>query len=277
MRLVKCAMIWIIVISIMVISGCSSPTTATPKPNPLHDISFEYSESDVLSDSEYSELEAIIDGVQPPDMPWMTYVHYASAREEVKSVCEVGLRGIPVLIDKFHILNAPEPPRDKAMFLHYSIAALLRIQQSTWAYCPEEYFLNILLEAKTKINDIIASDEDLTQKMSLLREYGVVSIPYVVDEIKKGNTEYEVFFVEIGLHLSPVEFADRIELPINYPSGNVLSPKVDSYEARRKRVRTEGSPENFDYKVWLKENEDDLKILFKYLDAYCAEYEANNK
>jgi hypothetical protein len=32
--------------------------------------------------------------------------------------------------------------------------------------------------------------------------------------------------------------------------------------------------EDFDYKVWLSENEEDLDNLFKFLDAYCAEYEA---
>ena len=32
--------------------------------------------------------------------------------------------------------------------------------------------------------------------------------------------------------------------------------------------------EDFDYKAWLEENKEDLDNLFKFLDAYCAEYEA---
>ena len=35
--------------------------------------------------------------------------------------------------------------------------------------------------------------------------------------------------------------------------------------------------ETFDYRDWLSKNEEDLENLFTYLDAYCAEYEANNK
>ena len=47
------------------------------------------------------------------------------------------------------------------------------------------------------------------------------------------------------------------------------------YNHRHSEVRDGYPPsEDFDYKVWLSENEEDLDNLFKFLDAYCEEYEA---
>ena len=79
---------------------------------------------------------------------------------------------------------------------------------------------------------------------------------------EKGDKEYEQFFVGLGLHIDVPEFKRRMP---NY---------FLSWQERFDTTAFLEGSENFDYKVWLDENEEDLNNLFKFLDAYCAEYEA---
>ena len=89
-----------------------------------------------------------------------------------------------------------------------------------------------------------------------------MALPYVIKQIDKGHEEYISFFTEIGLHLSHRDFAHLALL------------KHHGYDTLYDDEEYSAGAEDFDYKVWLSENEEDLDNLFKFLDAYCEEYEA---
>jgi hypothetical protein len=120
-----------------------------------------------------------------------------------------------------------------------------------------------VINIRTKITATINSNLSVEDKISTLRTFGVFAIPSVLSELENGNTAFEKFFVAAGLHLSDQKYAEFVDMYSRQYDPNIINS--DEF--------MDGA-EDFDYKVWLSENEEDLDNLFKFLDAYCAEYEA---
>ena len=146
---------------------------------------------------------------------------------------------------------------------------ILRIEPNEAHGCKGSYQINDCIAdfyslSKTECPKIISSGNSVKDNLAELRRYGVYAIPYVLKEIQNGFDEYTAFFTEIGLHLSVREYA-RL----------VIEKHIYDDEVYSDAEYNKGA-EDFDYKVWYEENKEDLDNLFKFLDAYCAEYEAEN-
>ena len=213
-------------------------------------------------------------------------VLYSMCPKECDELSEIGLRGAPLLftdlIDRYSLGTASYQSYQSHLYYAEVLCAILRTDttilrgfyndllkkdpnitncDSFGKECVSSYYA----DAKERIPEIIASNDEFSDKAMKLITYGVFAIPYVVREIEKGNTEYEQIFVGLGLHIDVPELKRRMP---NY---------FLSWQERFDSEAFLKGSENFDYKVWYEENKEDLDNLFKFLDAYCAEYEAENK
>ncbi len=259
-----------------------------------------YSDSDVLSDQEYDNIEAFINTIYP-DFLHVDLVTYDQGPEVFDKCMQIGIRGIPVIVDRLKFIET-DPDTATDLWLNkyfYGLAAGANRYASFLALCSRgmtrsaKYFCaydesshpNVsgsattyycfLKYAKENIPKIINSDAEIHEKLKSLSVFGVYALPYVLAQIDAGNTEYEEYLIYIGLHLSTSEYmkiADKYHVTIDdveeYDFG------IENLEGQINELLVSGDRDGFDYKVWLSENEDDLNILFKYIDDFCAEYEA---
>ena len=254
------------------LSSCFAPVK--------YDLDFSSAES--LSTEEYNEIKSYVDTLRPEVDRFFSYpfaYHWDS--KNVDKLCTVGINGIPVLCDT---LVEAEENQDYwteevfptagcgwwlyREFIHEGIRGIARfnpILPFSRADCGTPKFIYILwTSAKSDIPERLASDESTEEKIHYIKRYGIFAIPFVRAQIESGNTEFEAFFTEIGLHVDDSEFLRLSEF------NHMLA---DGYST----LRSSGNPEEFDYKAWLNENEDDLNALYKYMDEFCAEYEAKQK
>ncbi len=281
---------------ILCFTGCGEETQSPKKPEYV----LNYSEDDVLSDEEYSEIEAYIDALRP-DFLDVDLVTYDQSPETFDKYMSIGLRGIPVVIDRMKTIeNNPVTASSMwypssfdgigagvyryAHFLQRGIMGMTReagyycaydddshpsaFGAATTRYCFFKY-------AKERIPEIIKSNDEINEKLKNLSVFGVYALPYVLAQIEQGNTEYEDYFIYIGLHLSNYEYiliADKYYVTIDH----IVNYDFDkeNLDEQVEELLNSGNSKSFDYKAWLSENEDDLNILFKYVDDFCAEYEA---
>jgi hypothetical protein len=122
--------------------------------------------------------------------------------------------------------------------------------------------------AKSKLPEIAASDMSYDEKLDKYVEFGFFAVPYVKEELEKGNTEYEKFFSLVGAHLSTADYMKVIEI-------TEWDQPMPTEEEIEKSLLESGK--DFDYKKWLNENEEDLNNLYKFLDEYVKDYESKTK
>lgn len=186
--------------------------------------------------------------------------------------CDFGVEAVPIIITALSDDSIEPIDEYYKVYLSRGMYTILRIDPlkategdgSNLIYTDTSIYA-FYKHAKTEISKIIASEISLEEKLNALRKYGIYAVPEVVEQINEGNSEYEKFFVYAGLHLNDEDFVKIAGF--KYLFSNDLHTKEDYLTGA----------EDFDYKVWLEENEEDLDNLFKFLDAYCAEYESENK
>lgn len=229
--------------------------------------------TDIMPKQRIQEIELFVKESEPE---WYTeeYQQYSSeapsygcALAASDQMCSIGIQGVPVLIE---LLTEPDSafsgsfPRD---YLLGGMYVILRIDSQEALGCEDSYdpihcISDYYSLSKSESQKIMAEENLVKNKIAKLCKFGIYALPYVIDEIEKGNTEYVSFFTKIGLHLTHKEYAHLAIQEYHYLN-----------ELYYDKDYLSGS-EDFDYNEWLNENEEDLNNLFKFLDAYCAEYEA---
>ena len=208
-----------------------------------------------------------------------SWIRYDDVKKDSDELVEIGYEGLPVLIQ---IMNE-QANNDNYSFFDLSFwsagtCAILRIDPNHkymsytsdgehYNPCHKESICLFYEKSIEEIPQILFSELNTEEKIFQLRYYGIFAIPFVVAEIEDGKTEYIPFFIEIGLHLSVPEYMEYMTI---YNSTYNDIPINERYI----NIRNDPKAKDFDYKVWLSENEETLDNLFKFLDAYCAEYEA---
>ncbi len=198
---------------------------------------------------------------------------YDDLPEDFDNLIRVGIKGIPVIINAMEAnMNASKdmpnivcgeysPP---VKFYYMGLSILTRTPlMNEYSESYRGYLRNDIARIQAEILKIENSDSLSSEKILKLREFGLFAVPVVLEQIEKGNTEYEKFFTSAGFHLSEKKYASLLLSRKNM--GNIGIMETSEFWIGSK---------NFDYKVWLSENEEDLNNLFRFLDAYCAEYEA---
>ncbi len=218
-----------------------------------------------LNRNEYDEIYTYIITNEPD---WMSKEALSINHEPFywsvlasQKICSVGIKGIPVLIDVMNDENVENIFRISLSQGMYTILRVNQMEPNPNTYCKES-IIEFYKRAKSQVPLVIKSQEDFEIKLAKLVKYGIYAVPFIVEEIEKGDIEYQEFFTSIGLHLNHETFAKMAAFSYVYCDDMHL-----------KEDFLQGS-DDFDYKVWLSENEEDLNNLFKFLDAYCAEYEA---
>ena len=264
----------ILIILICICIGLCGCGTSNLEEDSVNDVKKPYTLTDYLSSDEIAQYEKEILSIElsTDSIDWR--LSYKEHPEESGLLYHIGIRGLPVLIDKTKCFEPPliDPgvsTEHYRKFWFNGVIALLRCNERLLDPGGDgniEVLDDLLFNAEERCLKIISSLGSTNSKIKQLREYGLLAIPYVVDEIEKGNSGFERFFTDIGLHLTTEEYMSYIS--------DTYSPIVDRDSARYDLIRNHPKAEDFDYKVWLSENEEDLDNLFKFLDAYCAEYEA---
>ena len=268
-----------------VLIGCTKePADETPKKT--HLVTAEATLDQILTQEERQTYTDFIYSLKF-GAPASSVFCYNAAPEAHAKLYSVSLKGLPVIMYEvaFHNLyvddkNPYNPLDGLPTFSHFrdGMASMLRANEATFyrAVGSDEeldensfgsslyYFIS---DAETFCPQIISTNLPTYEKIKMLRNFGILAIPYVVDAIDRGEYLYKAYFTEIGLHLTTEEFHNIV---CTYNSNECVDDKYNEIQLHPKA-------EDFDYKVWLSENEEDLDNLFKFLDAYCAEYESENK
>ena len=228
----------------------------------------------VITEEEYNVIQTRInDIVQETHMnllPYSGYMYFFEREQSDKLSEAVGYKGLPVLITEIEKKVEAEENYLHCAFCASTVYALLRIDELSisdrespeYRNCTKKAFYSLYTNAKTQISDILKKEISTNEKISALRRCGIIAVPYVMSEIEKGNTEFEKYFTAIGLHMETPEYMIY------------MSDRDRLWEHGFEQEGFMDGAEDFDYKVWYEENEEDLDNLFKFLDAYCAEYEA---
>ena len=227
----------------------------------------------IITEAEYNEIKVYIDGLaEEKELDLMAYSGYCYfyEREYSDELIRVGYKGLPVLITEIEKKVEASENYLICDFLSSGVYALLRVNELSiydennreYANSTKKVFCELYKASRNNIPKIMKSRKSIEDKIVELRDFGILAIPYVLEQIEKGNAQYESYFTAIGLHMDTAEF-------MTYMS-TIDWPWEQGYD---KEGFMDGA-EDFDYKVWLSENEEDLDNLFKFLDAYCAEYEA---
>lgn len=285
----------IVSLIITLLSACSVPES------PVYKFDLNYSQAAGLSADEITEIQTYLISIAPKLDLSLSQSSYRDYYNASNKAAQVGIHGMPALAELAHSKEKLAVLCSKPLYDEYSFQefysnvfiALLRTDRNFWYTCAQENgpdFIKIptnsfnnaadifstgthshrnyaflWTKSQQEIPKIISSKVSFECKISSLKQYGLISIPFVVKEINKGHSEYEAYFTAIGLHMDTPEF-------MSYMTDYSLP-----WEERFEKEGFMDGAEDFDYRVWLSENEEDLENLFKFLDAYCAEYEAENK
>ena len=257
----------LLAVCLLVLSvGCDSTKTTQSVKETLDEI---------FTQQELQELSAFASGIKPEYKLEMSAVYYYDVKSWADELSKVGIKGTAFLISELESFTGDEFEYIHKGFYASVIFANWRVSPQnslglSWSYVNQPAnnpfekgcFVGFYRCANERIPKIISSDKEISVKFEELREFGILAIPFIVEEIERGNDEYVGYFREIGLHLSTPEFMEHF--------GNYFLLDEENHMAIINHPKAEG----FDYKAWLDENKEDLDNLFKFLDAYCAEYEA---
>lgn len=235
----------------------------------------------VLTAEEQEYYTKFIDSVAFEAHPSWSSVYYYGIKDGSDKLSEIGIKGLPVLINKAIETERSEASKesnkndlaDGAMLSDYrtfTATSVLRIDYGDFlapnnkVVMPSDNFYTYWNYAKAELPKIAASDITADEKINEYRKFGVFAVPYAKAEIEKGNTDYEKFFALIGAQLTTADYMKVVEAT----EQNQTPPTAEEID----KTLLNGA-ENFDYKQWLSENEDDLNSLFTFLDEYAKEYE----
>ena len=248
--------------------ACVRATTDIAQQNPIDPL------EGVITEEEYNVIQTRINDIlQETHMDLLRFSGYVYffEREQSDKLCEaVGYKGLPVLITEIEKMFDEKEHFNDCEFFAASVFALLRVDALESRYrelpdhrtCTKKEFCLRYRDSQEQVPEILKMKIGTDEKFKKLREFGILAIPYILEELEKGNYEYAKYFTTIGLHMDIPEYMIY------------MSDRERLWEHGFEQEGFMDGAEDFDYKAWLEENKEDLDNLFKFLDAYCAEYEA---
>ena len=278
MKKITCVLLSLCLIILLAGCGENAPTdVAKPKPTDVTQQTPRDPLEGVITEEEYNVIQTRINDIlqetQMDLMRFSGYVYFFEREQSDKLSEAVGYKGLPVLITEIEKMFDEKEHFNDSEFFAASVFALLRVDALESRYretpdhrtCTKKGFCLRYKDSQEQVPEILKMKISTDEKFKKLREFGILAIPYILEELEKGNTEFEKYFTAIGLHME--------------------TPEYMIYMSDRDRLWEHGfdqegfmdGSEDFDYKVWYEENKEDLENLFKFLDAYYAEYEAENK
>ncbi len=206
---------------------------------------------------------------------------YKNIEPQADQASRVNLYGVPVILQRIENLQTSNDTEivHQREFLASVLFAIWRINEDDafeisgyneyLKTSPDpvigidniSYIKNAYEYVKTNAPKIISSEYSVEEKIKKLRICGILALPYVFEEIKNGHTEYEAYFYELGLHLTVAQYMDYI-----IHSSDLQTAYLE--------IKENELAEGFDYSEWLRDKAPYLRVMFKYLDELCSEYEA---
>ena len=231
----------------------------------------------IINEEDYNTIKLFVDSVEFPNRPELSSLYYMHIKESVDGLEELNLKSVPVLLNEIAEMSEVNTTEEIQKRETLELVSMYKMRivnyfdlQSKYG---EEYINNpniydIYTLCKTVLEETEKSNASTEEKLKTYQDFGLFSVPFVKKEIEKGDLAFEKYFIFVGAHVSTKCFCELTQF-VN------TTDLIPTQEERNESLLD--AAENFDYKVWLSENEEDLNNLFAYLDAYCAEYEAKNK
>ncbi len=237
------------------------------------------------SNNEREEILYFIDSVEFRWDPLLSGAQYNLTNESVRTLSSIEIKGLPLLIERIFEYESLrkdeyfmyETARGAVLAEDYSLTmhCILRIEYPLFLLLCNESELNVAWsdvcykawsEIKDSLEKTLNANISADEKLKFYRKMGMLSVPYVVKELEKGNTELETFFALVGAHLTTEEYLLSVE------RDDYANPRISSEEFDSALI---ASSEGFNYKLWVEENQKDINNLFEYLDEHCAKYKTN--
>lgn len=240
----KCLCIVIIMLICLISTSCS---------NNESDLSRKTDSSQVTLDEK--QINEIIDSIEF-DYGIMSVIDYRYFKNELNELYRIGIEGVPVLIER---IENPEISSYYKEFWLRGIYSILRIDEN---FAGVEYWKNnifdtfkaMLLDSRTRIPAIINSNESIEQKIDKLRNYGLLTIPYIKEMVPNYEKVYMPLFYSIGLHLQTDEWMEFYAYRTDenwYKSDDFM-----------KKTKT------FNYFEWINNNWDSLVKVHTFINDY---------
>ncbi len=278
-RIISLSLILCLIFSVV---GCGKKdTVGVNMSSPT--VRIDFSDAGELSDEEYANIERALTLIETPDISILSKVRYGNAKDFFNEIFTLDIESIPVIVCKMNDFQSNGHSYEKHFDLNRLYAEAIWYQLRVYDECffdisenainrfQKESISDFWHSSANFITDTINSDSNIDTKVLSLSKCGLISLPYVVEQINNGHTEYEDYFALVGIHLSAKEWTEKteddfLEVVQNTADGSTI------WEQQLETIKKDYG--DFDYKVWLSENEDDLNMALKYMDNFCAEYEA---
>lgn len=227
--------------------------------------------NEILTAEEQEEYSLKIDAVEYSPRHGSLYIPdpmgnqptYHSMKSSIDQVVEIGIKGLPVLLQKIHdkpdeeifqgSSETPIPAVGNNLARHWLFTALQMLRIPYWDVSttlnknclqkPSIMLNQAFVYAYDELEKTYNSDKTAEEKLIEYTSFGLLSIPYVMKELDAGNTKYELFFVLIGAHLSASDFAK-------------LASSLSAYRSFRIVLESAKDPsiiEDFEVSAWLTE------------------------
>lgn len=209
---------------------------------------------------DFSSMEAKLDSIDLSTLSALSDTKLLI--DESKELANIGIGGIPLLMEKLE--SGTVKGKREAFYIEglYNLLTIDRMDilldpeyfDTSSPYHPEYAGIKKLVtESKIAIPEIIASSHSVEDKIEELSKYGVLSIPYINNQIEKGENEYSSYFTKIGLQYTPEERIDMANSELEPSSDPSLTDEISTAKS------------DFDYEEWNNTNHYDLEILSNYI------------
>lgn len=252
----------------MLICGCS-------KPNYVSDSLEHYLNSDgssihtpntsissLNSNEEFSESDNLKETTVEKTLNNITLnpglysdVSYRNTKEQSKKLYSVGIEGVTELIS---IVESKKYSGHFETFLLSGIYSILRVDEFKMIALKyadisgTDAFKTFLTHSQTEIPQIINSNTSTPEKISKLKNYGILCIPFLIDS-KVDLSEYKELFISLGLHMETYEWMEHL-----------IVAEDDEWNKSEAFLKNSNG---FNYEKWIKENYNSLMDLQKHINT----------
>ncbi|HCS74638.1 MAG TPA: hypothetical protein DIW17_12290 [Clostridiales bacterium] len=209
----------------------------------------------------FTRLMKTIENLDPPASPFSHFPNIKTNEKELRKLYSLGFASVPFMLDYIESDNTNYFIKDLLISaatynLHLpNMIGAITDENQEFSKDKDAYstmwFARKLKEYTKSVPDLVEkicnSDSSFEDKCKELDKMGMLTIPFLVETIEKGQSEWEVC---IKLQTLGMEPDNRYQYLFSEEK------RLIDYNMKKERMESD-----FNVKEWIEENRDDLRIL----------------